>query len=209
MHPRRTHCIVATEDNMWIQKRAHLVTLALVLPICACVTTTATRLGLSPVRPPVPEAAVAIYRTASQVPGRYEEVAILTATGDYAATDEEKMFRSIRRKAALVGANGVILESVQEPGTGGKSPRGFSASVGSERARPSRSLCFRQTRPLGDEASANASCRAWRICTRGVDSICPDSCGYSRIARPNATKHQALNPQFGRGVQVEKQVLAA
>ncbi len=63
---------------------------------------------------------VAIYRTTGQVPGKYDEIALLTSSGDAAMTDEEKMYASMRRMAGELGANGIILESVTEPGTGSK-----------------------------------------------------------------------------------------
>jgi uncharacterized protein YbjQ (UPF0145 family) len=35
-------------------------------------------------------------------------------------TDEAKMFKSMRKKAAELGANGVILGEMKDPGTGAK-----------------------------------------------------------------------------------------
>ena len=86
----------------------------------ACVSTQAVRLGSNEIRPPIAPDRVAIYRTASQVPGKYEEVALLSSSGDYNMTNEEAMYRSMREKAGKMGANAVILDSVQEPGTGAK-----------------------------------------------------------------------------------------
>ena len=91
--------------------------------LAACVTVQSTRLGASVIRPPVSPDQVAIYRTASQVPGRYEEVALLDASGDYAYTDEEQMFAKLRKRAGALGANGIILNSISEPTTGAKVAR--------------------------------------------------------------------------------------
>lgn len=88
--------------------------------VTACVSTQAVRLGSGPVRPPVPPDKVAIYLDAKQVPGKYDEVALLSSSGDAAMTNEEKMYKSMREKAGEMGANGVILEDVKEPGTGSK-----------------------------------------------------------------------------------------
>lgn len=101
-------------------KTIHIGTLLFVSLIAACVSTQAARLGSGTIRAPVPQDKVAIYRNAQQVPGKYEEVAVLTSKGNYSSTDEEKMYRSMREKAGSMGANGVILESVEEPGTGAK-----------------------------------------------------------------------------------------
>ena len=93
--------------------------LALSLP--ACVTTNASRLGTATAdRPLVLPQNVALYRVASQVPRQYEEVALLNSTGDSGFTDEAKMFESMKKKAGEMGANGVILDAVSEPGSGAK-----------------------------------------------------------------------------------------
>lgn len=98
-----------------------LLSLAFVLALTGCVTTNAARLGTaSEHRPPVPAEQVALYRLASQVPGRYEEIALLNSTGDSGFTNEAGMFESMRKKAGEVGANGVILDAVSEPGHGAK-----------------------------------------------------------------------------------------
>lgn len=86
----------------------------------ACVRTNAVRLGNAPLRAPVPETQVVIYRTAEQVPGKYEEVALINATGESSWTDEEGMFKSMRKKAGQLGANGIILDAVSEPSSGAK-----------------------------------------------------------------------------------------
>lgn len=88
--------------------------------MAACVTTRATRLGTGSARPAIPPEQVAIYRTAAQVPGHYEEVALLTSSGSASMTDEAQMFESMRKKAAALGANGVILDALTEPGAGVK-----------------------------------------------------------------------------------------
>ena len=84
------------------------------------VTTNATRLGTGAALPPVPMESVAMYRTASQVPGKYQEVALLNSKGESGLTDEAAMFRSMRKKAAELGANAIILDAVSEPSAGAK-----------------------------------------------------------------------------------------
>jgi hypothetical protein len=98
-----------------------LLAAALMLSLSACVTTNAARLGTSTAdRPPVPVESVALYRLANQVPRPYEEVALLNSSGDSGFTDEAKMFQSMKKKAGELGANGVILDAVSEPGSGAK-----------------------------------------------------------------------------------------
>lgn len=98
-----------------------IATLLAVVALSGCVTTNATMLGTaSAQRAPVLPQNVALYRTADQVPGEYEEVALLNSSGSSTATDEAKMFESMKEKAGEIGANGVILDSLSEPGAGAK-----------------------------------------------------------------------------------------
>src|SRR5688500_12688816 len=94
--------------------------LTLTVALAACVSTNAVRLGSGPVRAPVADSTVAIYRTADRVPGKYEDVALLNSKGESSWTDEAKMFRSMQKKAAELGANGIILDAVSEPSAGAK-----------------------------------------------------------------------------------------
>ena len=94
---------------------------AAALLLSGCVTTNASLLGATAsARPALLPNQVALYRIASQVPGQYEEVALLNSTGDSGFTDEAKMFASMKKKAGELGANGVILDAVSEPGAGAK-----------------------------------------------------------------------------------------
>lgn len=88
--------------------------------ISGCVRTNATLLGTARGRAALSPEGVAIYRTAAQVPGRYEEIALLHSKGPSTATNEPQMFESMREKAAEVGANGIILEAISEPSAGAK-----------------------------------------------------------------------------------------
>ena len=65
-------------------------------------------------------AQVRLYRNADQVPGKYEEIALLHSSSDYAWTDEPKMFASMMTKAGELGANAVILDALTEPSAGAK-----------------------------------------------------------------------------------------
>jgi len=91
------------------------------LLLSGCVTTNASMLGAaSTQRPVVLPANVALYRNAEQVPGRYEEVALLNSAGDSGFTNEAKMFESMKKKAGEVGANAIILDALSEPSGGAK-----------------------------------------------------------------------------------------
>lgn len=104
----------------------------LILVLITCVTTNAVRIGTAPSRPPVPEDQVIIYRTADQVQGKYEEVALISAKGESSWTDESQMINAMKKQAGKFGANGIILDAVSEPSAGAKIAGAF-LGTGSER----------------------------------------------------------------------------
>lgn len=94
--------------------------IAMVFAASACVSTQAVRLGTGPIRAPIAADKVTIYRTSDQVKAKYEEIALLSSSGDNSMTSEEALYASMRKKAAEMGANGIILQSVEDAGTGAK-----------------------------------------------------------------------------------------
>lgn len=92
-----------------------------IILLSACVSTKAVKLGTATaIRPPVPWSKVAVFRSADQIPGKYEEVGLLMATGDTMWTSEAGLWKSLQRKAGKMGANGVILDALSEPKAGTK-----------------------------------------------------------------------------------------
>jgi len=88
--------------------------------LAGCVSTNAVRIGVTPSRPEVPTDRVLFYRTAEQVPGKYEEIALLNSEGSAGFTSESGMVNSMKKKAGQLGANAVILDAVSEPGAGAR-----------------------------------------------------------------------------------------
>lgn len=105
---------------------------AMVLATSACTRTNAAVLGNAPARQPVPFEIVAIYRTANQVPGKYEEIGLLNSTGMSGWTSEKGMMTSMRKKAGQMGANAIILDAITEPSAGAKIAAAI-IGVGAER----------------------------------------------------------------------------
>ncbi len=64
--------------------------------------------------------AVKIFSSPSKVLAEYQEVALLNSTGNTGFTSEAGMMKSMRQKAAEVGANGIIMGNIDEPSTGAK-----------------------------------------------------------------------------------------
>src|SRR5690348_6107768 len=84
----------------------------------SCVSTGTTVLNPTAHRPAVTPDKVVIYTSPDKVPGKYEEIAILSSQGAYTVAHDEVFYESFRKEAAKVGANGVILSPIEDPTTG-------------------------------------------------------------------------------------------
>jgi hypothetical protein len=94
--------------------------LVLLGSLVACVSTNAAVLDPTVRYQKVCPDAVQVFTTAERVPGAYREVALLNSKGESSWTDERQMMDSQRRKAAQLGANGIILGETREPNAGTK-----------------------------------------------------------------------------------------
>jgi len=94
--------------------------LCFIFSLMACMSTKAVRLGDAIAGPILPWQQVKVYRTADQVPGRYDEVGLLMTTASTIWTSEKGMWNSMKKKAAKLGANAIILDAVSEPSAGAK-----------------------------------------------------------------------------------------
>lgn len=103
---------------MKIVTKGILVTLMSFI-LVSCVSTDATMLS-SKTFPPLTPEEVTIYLSEDDIPGEFERIAIINAKGDSGMTNERQMYDAVRKRAASVGANGVLHAVVQEPGSGAK-----------------------------------------------------------------------------------------
>lgn len=107
-------------------KRFSCLALGLILAVgfvsvVSCRTTKGVQLGTTTAtRPPVPWDKVLVFRTAADVPGKFEEVVLLQSTADTMFTTEAGMWKSMKKKAGSFGANAIILDSTYEPKAGTK-----------------------------------------------------------------------------------------
>lgn len=60
-------------------------------------------------------AAVKLYTVPDRVQQPYREVALLNSSGETSYSSENDMIKSMRESAAKVGANGIILNGIDEP----------------------------------------------------------------------------------------------
>ena len=70
--------------------------------------------------PRICPAGVALHSSFDSLPAGYWEIAHLTASGDWDAVSNTTLYEAQLRKAARLGANGLIVESVTEVSTLGK-----------------------------------------------------------------------------------------
>jgi hypothetical protein len=92
----------------------------LLVVLTGCTRTNAALMDNSLRLAPTCPDAVKIYTTPAQVGATYQEVALLNSTGNTGFTSEAGMMKSMRQKAAQVGANGIIMGNIDEPGAGAK-----------------------------------------------------------------------------------------
>lgn len=90
--------------------------------IAGCVNTKSVLVnpGASPL-PAISPDSVRIFTHASELDTlEYTRVAIIEASGSGEYTSQSGMLQAIRKKAASLGANGVLLPQINEPGAGAK-----------------------------------------------------------------------------------------
>ena len=95
--------------------RAILLPMVVLMGLSGCVNTQVTRLEAGPARAARAPQDVAIYQSPDQVPRAFKAVALLDSTADTDLAGYGDIYASMRKKAAAVGANGIILGDQLEP----------------------------------------------------------------------------------------------
>ena len=108
--------------------------IALALLVAGCVSTKAILVDPSAsTYPPVAPNEVRIFTSEAELDSlTYVRVAIIEATGSGEYTSQTGMLEAMRKKAGALGANGVILPQINEPGAGAK-VAGAIFGVGTQR----------------------------------------------------------------------------
>ena len=106
-----------------------------VLAIAACrtVSTNASLMDPSLHLAKTCPVAVKLYTTPDRVEQPYREVALLNSVGQTSYSSESDLIKSMREKAAKVGANGIILDRIDEPSAMAKIA-GQVAQIGADAA---------------------------------------------------------------------------
>ena len=99
----------------------------LVVVLAGCVSARGTVLNVGgPVYPKVGAAEVRVFLSEAEVPGPFENVGLLRGAGNDFASDG-RMLAALRKRAAKMGANGIILGELKKPGA---ADRALSVLVG-------------------------------------------------------------------------------
>ena len=97
--------------------RAALLSLLAAILVSACTTTSAVLLGGSGTYPELNPAEVRVFLRERDVPAEYERIALVTAKSDAGWTDETDLIRAMRKRAARLGANAIIIGDISDPTT--------------------------------------------------------------------------------------------
>lgn len=103
--------------------------------LSACVTTHAIELGTPGRYPPVEPSQVQVFLKEEDVAVKFDKVAAIEAEGDYQYANNEKMIKALKKKAAKLGANGIILGEFKDPSTAGKVTNALIGVGGERKAR--------------------------------------------------------------------------
>lgn len=84
------------------------------LLLSACIGTQATKLaGFDAARRATCPAVIKVYRNAASVGGEFAEIAYLT-TGSSDPVSDAAIVENMKKKAAAMGANGILLEGIEK-----------------------------------------------------------------------------------------------
>jgi hypothetical protein len=103
-------------------RRRIVLSLLLLTGSVACVQTNAVVLNptAAPLRPIAPDS-VRIFMSEAELDTlAFTRVAIIEATGSGEFTSQAKMIEAMREKASKLGANGILVPTIAEPGAGAK-----------------------------------------------------------------------------------------
>jgi hypothetical protein len=89
--------------------------LALMPAAVACVHTNAAVVEATNKLAPICPNGVKVFPDTAGVPPYYQEIALLNSSGASLYTTESGMIKNQRKKAASLGANGIVLHGFREP----------------------------------------------------------------------------------------------
>ncbi|MBB4637027.1 hypothetical protein [Longimicrobium terrae] len=94
-----------------------LLSLAAASILSACTSTNAVLLGGTGTYPELSPGEVRVFLHEENVPGDFERIALVTAESNASWTDETDLIRAMRRRAAKMGADAIIIGDLHDPTT--------------------------------------------------------------------------------------------
>ena len=88
--------------------------------LSGCVSTSVAEFDAANFRVATAPESIQIYRTPDDVDGEFREIGLIEANGDLVGVSTRRFYEAIRRRAARMGATGVILEPGINPGATGR-----------------------------------------------------------------------------------------
>ena len=114
--------------------RIESLALVVVALLAGCsVSTTVIPISPEPQRTPVTSEQVAVYQDTSEIKRPFELLAVIQAKGSANYSSREALIQALRERAAQLGADGIVMERIQEPSLVAKAV-GEPDRVGSARA---------------------------------------------------------------------------
>ena len=95
---------------------------------------------------------VQVFLQESDVPGPFAKIALINAEGPTGYTSENGMIQKGKKKAAELGANGLVLNQMQEPSAGSK-VAGAIFGVAAQRHGTMIAISFRQAAGLPPDST--------------------------------------------------------
>ena len=97
--------------------KIYSVGLLVLVALAGCISTNAVRLGAPTQYPPVRPEEVQVFLKEEDVKGEFDKIAIVNAEGNYSYANDERMIEAMKKKAAKLGANAIILGEFKDPST--------------------------------------------------------------------------------------------
>ena len=97
--------------------RAAALALAGAVLLSACTTTSAVLLGETAPYPETDPHEIRVFLRESDVRGDYERIALVSARSGSSWSDDADLIRAMRRRAARLGATGLIVGDIRDPST--------------------------------------------------------------------------------------------
>ena len=100
-----------------MRKKNYSMGLLAVVALVGCINTNAVELGQPKQYAPVAPEQVQVFLTEADVKGEFDKVAIINAEGNYSFATDEKMVNAMKKKAAKLGANAIVIGEFKDPST--------------------------------------------------------------------------------------------